>query len=249
MKKTSLIIAALIALTGAAQAETTTEVQTQIVAQHKPNQNTALTFNTFNTADTAFQTGRTLTAITISCSLEWWGGYFAVDNDSDSASSGTLSLTGGASLSSLDVRGMPTAATTVSHSMSAIFNLTANNGDAGNEFNTDAAGLDYARIDGPTYANREIVSGSGDVAANRRSDYVSSGVGTFVITYASSQSQNWSGLGGPSTSSTAMDALGAVTITYTYDYNAVPEPTSAALLAMGCAVICMRRRGRRAPKA
>jgi hypothetical protein len=46
-----------------------------------------------------------------------------------------------------------------------------------------------------------------------------------------------------------MDALGAVTITYTYDYNAVPEPTSAALLAMGCAVICMRRRGRRAPKA
>lgn len=244
-----MIIAALIALTGAAQAATTTEVQTRTVAQHKPNQNTDLTFNTFNTADTAFQTGRTLTAITISCSLEWWGGYFAVDNDSDSASSGTLSLTGGANLSSGDVRGMPTAATTVSHSLSAIFNLTANNSDAENEFNTDAAGLDYARIDGPTYANRETVSGSGDVAANRRTDYVSSGVGTFVITYASSQSQNWSGLGGNSTSSTAMDASGAVTITYTYDYNAIPEPTSAALLAMGCAVMCMRRRGRSTPKA
>lgn len=249
MKKTNLIIAALIALTGAAQAATTTEVQTQFVAQHKPNQNTPLTFNKFNTAATAFQTGRTLTAITISCSLEWWGGYFAVDNDSASESSGTLSLTGNASLSASKVRGISEAVPIVSQNISTIFNLTPNNGDAGNEFNTDAAGLDYARIDGPDYANRKTVSGSGDVDAEYQSDYVSLGVKTFVITYASSQTQAWSGLGGNSTSSTAMDALGAVTITYTYDYNAVPEPTSAALLAMGCAVMCMRRRGRSTPKA
>lgn len=121
------------------------------------------------------------------------------------------------------------------------FTLEANDGDPINEFN--AGGDDYARLDGPTYGNRKSATESGDVAAGFVSDY--EGVGTFKITYSSTQEQSWTGLGGNSTSSSPLTSDGYVMVTYTFDYDPVPEPASLALLGLGAAVLGLRRRVRK----
>jgi len=121
--------------------------------------------------------------------------------------------------------------------------LTANNGDAVNQFDADELGFDYDRMDGPLSNDPESLTGSGDVNSSYFSDYV--GTGTFAVNYSSLQYQHWSGASGNSTSSSPISSRGYVTITYTYDYTPVPEPTTFALIGAGGLAIVLRRRFRK----
>jgi len=206
--------------------------QTRNVAQHKPDSNVDLMFNRFD------PTLGVLTGISISSELEWWGGYYAVDNESDQPSSGDAIFSTTATLSSL-VRGIPAGTKKLSSSISQYFELTADNGDDPDSFDIDVPGNDYARINGPSQENLLRVYGSGAVDSSYFDDYI--GKGQFAINYESGQRQQWTGEGGNSTSSSPVWAQGSVTVTYYYD---VPEPTTWALFGLGATLLVLRVRRR-----
>lgn len=230
--KTLFINFAMIGVLAHSVACAATITQTKDVAQHNPAGTYSLTFDEFDS------TLGTLQSVTIASSLEWWGGFYAVDNESDLPSSGTATFSVSVNLSSATVRGLPSNVASLSSGISQYFELTANNGDSTSDFNTDDPGHDYGRIDGPAYADRVKVQESGAIASTYIGDY--QGTGTFNVSYKSSQEQSWSGSGGNSTSSSPMSASGSVSITY--EYEPVPEPSSFALLGLGGIVLALRRR-------
>lgn len=231
----------IVLTSGLAYAATTTQTQTINVSSHNPKLIQDMFFDKFDSADTALEQNKTLTQVTVTSNLEWWGGYYAVDNESENPSSGTAVFGAAFTITTTDVRGIPAGTSDLSGAIETPLNLTANDGDDPNEYNS--GGPDHARIDGPVYADRKSVTGSGNVAESFISDYA--GVGTFKITYTSEQSQSWDGVGGNSTSSGPVSAQGYVMVTYTYDYDPIPEPASLALLGLGAAVLGLRRRVRK----
>jgi len=230
--KTQFILYAMIGALAHGVVCAATITQTKDVAEHNPAGTYTLTFDQFD------NTLGTLLSVTIASSLEWWGGFYAVDNESDLPSSGTATFAVSVDLSSAAVRGLPSNVAALSSGISQYFGLTANNGDSTSGFDVDEPGHDYGRIDGPAYADRAKVHESGAVDGDYISDY--QGTGTFAIAYKSNQAQSWSGSGGNSTSSSPMSASGSVSITY--EYEPVPEPSSFALLGLGGIVLALRRR-------
>jgi hypothetical protein len=232
MKKTSLIIAALIALTGAAQAyEESQNFNTGAISPGTP------TVNTFNVAKFDTRGGmRTLTGVTITISLETWGGSFSIQNTTTDNSPviGTFWQGVSADISGARVPTESWVSDTLNARQLLAFNLPNNS-------STES-------LVGPASNDRNSATPITMTALEENYDLYQ-GRGTYAIKFNSSQSSWYSADGSVSYNGTAAFSQGYMTVKYDYVPEYVPEPTSAALLAMGCAVICMRRRGRRAPKA
>ncbi len=182
------------------------------------------TFSTFNVSKFDTSLG-TLTKVTVSISLDSWGGYYSVENITvpSAAVSGSLSqgiqawITGSRVPEGMD--------TTLFAGQSKLYNLPANG-------NTDA-------ITGPVYGSRNQTGPNiGEAAAGDFGLY--EGSGTYAITYYSAQGSSHTANG--AVRGTFESGMSQGFLTVTYEYVAVPEPTGFALLAVGCAVLGLRRK-------
>ncbi len=249
MKKTSLMIAVLIALTGVAQAVQMTLTdnnwdkitQTCTIQEFIPGVNTTyeVLFKQFDTQGGA----RTLQSVTVSYTLNAYGGYFSADNDA--ASQATATVTWGANArianNTFDVY-LPAGATTVRNAgrSSGLITLEANQGDEIGVYNSGVA-TDKYMLTGADISAPETASYSGTRSSSLDS-YL--GVSDIGFDFIANQSSDTSTLGGAFYSGGPANASAVLTVTYNY----VPEPTSMALLAIGCAVLGLRRHGQNTQK-
>jgi hypothetical protein len=201
-----------------------------------PDGSQNLSFNKFDT------TLGTLTSVTVAVNLNKTGGRFEVDNDSETAGTITLNhnVIGSLSVVSGDVGLIRSnftqigASGTLTASNSLVDQaVSATTGDATNTFNATGLG-DYVLF---TPANSSV-SDSGTIASFAQSTY--EGTGTYVLRMNANQSVNATGFGGLQQAFTVSNVLGDVTVVYNYD--AVPEPTSAAIGGLGLLAILRRRR-------
>ena len=228
MKNQQAMLLALCLSAGLANAAVIT--QTQYIGEHVPSKSGNLTFGYFD------ESLGTLLSVEIVTTVSWWGGYYALDNDSDVASSGEGRW--GMTIQLVDVPGVLAAATRKSDYVSDTFSLASNDGDPTSQF--DVGGIDYDRLDGPTYDNRRTINTTVNVAENKLDDYYYDVSGNFVISYNTTQDQSFSGVSGNSMSSSPLSASGYVTITY--NYTPVPEPATASLACAGLLMLLRRRR-------
>ena len=232
--KTLLTLTLSTALAGFSSAATIVQTQT---FDFVPNGSAPLLFNKFNTAL------GTLTGVTVSVLMNKNGGRFEVDNDS--LTGGTLTLThtvtgslsssvslvktGGAS--SVGQSGSVTAVSTL-----ASVTIGATTGDPDDAFNAQPGSADYVRFD-PTSTS---ASDSGNIDLGFISQYAFAGVQTFGMSFGALQTVQATGVSGLQQSFTVSDVVGNVVVTYNYD--AVPEPTSALLGGLGALALLRRRR-------
>lgn len=190
----------------------------------------ALNFNKFDT------TLGTLTNVTISWSLTKVGGSLFVDNDSAEAGSGVITQTVTISLASTGVT-LSNGVSLVGQGVSATSSYTATVGaDDGDGSGVQPGGIDY---DGTTFTNEGPVTGNDNITSGFWSQYSGTGE-NFNINVSGTQGIDVSAISGVAGSFTPADATGSVTVTYTYD--AVPEPSAALLGGLGILGLLIRRR-------
>jgi hypothetical protein len=249
MKKSSLFVAALFALTGIAQAVQMTYsdngwdviTQTHDTGEFLPGTSTTIPI-VFEQFDTRGGT-RTLLSVTVSVTQLSWGGYYDVDNDGATTASITARHGTGGSLN--ETTGyfyfLPTSSqnplSTVVTS-GGLRTLDANDGDATSVYNT--GGTDNYRIDGPAKASALVASATDSFTTGNPLLAAYQGTGDLSIDYNVFQDSTHTGEGALYYSGGPASAQTVITVTYNY----VPEPTSMALLAIGCAVLGLRRRPR-----
>lgn len=230
MKKTSIIVAALLVAAGSLQASSITQTNT---FSGTPNYTSYLTFNKFDTMGGV----RTLTGVTVSIFLLTEAqGRVGVDNDGASSASGTVTMgtslnvikhTGSSNPLILDENdeGLSTIYSTTSKSMS----LSADDGDT-TTYST--AGLDYDIMNVlESQSSSSIVIGSSYWAK-----YI--GTGTFVFDATVAQSTDFSSFGGSQVQMDPMSARGNVVVRYDF----IPEPATASMMALVAGIGFLIRR-------
>lgn len=237
----SLCCLALAFLPGLASAQLVQTIPFSFV----PNGSVDLSFDKFDTLGGT----RELESVVISVSYEKTGGNTAVDNDSDLGGAITIShiVTGQLSAVDNEVRMLDSSLQPIAGSgdLRAVSTVSTSvgptTGDDTSSFNETNLG-DYASFSpSPT-----SVSAFGSVNPLFHSDYTVTGSDSaFVLRFAADQSATSDGVSGLQQVFTVSDVAGFVSVTY--NYAAVPEVSSSALLA-GLAVMGLtvrRRRGRR----
>lgn len=177
------------------------------------------TVNQFNTSL------GTLTKVTFEIRVESWGGFYTVENTTSDDTPIHITLQQGikADLSAsgyLVPGGMPSTAAIQSSNL-----IIAHTGDK-------------ATLTGPAYDHR-IVSAPAtkEAAPFALSQY--EGNGTYAINFHSRQNNYHSTEGAANFEGEAASSQGFLTVIY--EYEAVPEATSMALLALGIVAIGLRR--------
>ena len=225
MKKTSLIIVALLVAAGSLQAARITQTNT---FSGTPNYSSALWFNKFDTLGGV----RTLTNVTVSVFLltDAQGGI-GVDNDGALPASGTVTMGSKLTLSAAAAYGVaaldPLSATTSNY-----LSLAADDGD-GTTYST--SGPDYGSMNvTATQTNSYTIIGS-----TYWGNY--QGAGSFLFDVTIDQIATYAVLGGVQALIDPMHSRGSVVVTYDY----IPEPASAMLVFFGAGVGVVIHRARR----
>ena len=209
------IIAIAILSSVAISANAATIMQTKNYGAGTPNFTETLTFNKFDPSL------GTLNSVKIKMLVNVSGGSLTVDNDGVDPASVTVELGADGAVTSTDVTIAPTVG--ASASTGAVFNLAAENGDGPS--NIDPSGPDGAVHNGGSDSGMDMQF----INAAFFSDYT--GLGTFDVDAEIDQILDFGSIGGVEGSFTPVTADGNVMITY--DYTAVPEPSSIAMIILG----------------
>lgn len=204
-----------------------------------PNDVVTLTFNRFDTLGGT----RVLESVLIEIEYTKSGGFYAVDNESPSMA--TVSLThrvdatvdGGSldlSLVSSGYLGLPATNLRATSTVSGV-QLAANDGDPSQS--VDEAGLDYYRYN-PDPMTRSTSGYIADVSQFELSE----GDSTFDLAFEATQTVSISGLSGASQSFAPSSVDGYIRVTYQYS-NVVPEPHLFGQIGLaGMLALLIRRR-------
>ena len=231
--KTLLTLALTTTLTGLSSAAIITQTQNYAFV---PTATTPLTFAKFDT------TLGTLVNVFVSVDLNKQRGQLEVDNDSTTA--GTISLNhqviGALSSPVSLVKTGGASSVGQSGSFTAISSNTTTvgvtSGDSTTTFNNTSPATDYA-----IYLAAPATAGdSGNIDSAFISQYAFAGFQNFIITMGATQFVSATGLSALQQAFTNSDIDGKVTVVY--EYNAVPEPTSALLGGLGVLALLRRRR-------
>jgi hypothetical protein len=198
-----------------------------------PNINNTFTFNQFNTSL------GTLTGIQITLTVNSNGGMLVLDNDSASAASGTFEFGAMGNISSTDVILLNSMFASIPGSVGAYhsqtFSLAADNGDG-------IGNIDSAGPDGMTYTGGSESGSKTGTISNMLWSMGSKGflgTGTYNLLCNIMQWSNLTSTGGVEYSVTPVTAGGSVKVDYVY--NAIPEPATLAILALGLLVPMKKR--------
>jgi len=206
-----------------------------------PDGTAVLTFNKFNPLGGSQE----LLSVVISVELNKLGGHTAVDNDSTSSGSITLTHTVTGQLSAVDneVRLLDESFAQIggSGTLTATSTLTSTvgptTGDDPEAFNETLKG-DYVSFDPePTTRNA-----SGTVNTLYLSDYIAGSDTTFDLQFSGNQGVSSDGVSGLQQVVTVSNVSGFVRVVYNYAAVPVPETSACALSALGFLGLLRRRR-------
>jgi hypothetical protein len=202
-----------------------------------PNINNTFTFNQFDSSL------GTLTGIEITLTVNSNGGQIVIDNDSASAASGTFEFGAMGSISSSDVVLLNSMFAAIPGNTGAYhsqaFALAADNGDG-------IGNLDATGPDGMTYTGHSETNTKSGMVSNMLWSLGAKGfigTGTYDLLCNVLQWSNLNTSGGVEYSVTPVTASGSVQVKYVYD--AIPEPATLVILALG-ALVPMKKRFKKA---
>lgn len=213
-------------------------IQTRKFGPQIPQFSTLMTFNSYagNLDD--------IESIEITWVMNIEDGFLVIDNDAPDPASGSYEF--GASIS---VDGPATEVTMLNNEFKQIFtatevinsgsfNLSGNVGDGPNDYSPDGP-------DGTSVTGSDVFGSGGDTVHSMFYDQYVSGPGgsagsTFDIGIVTEQYLTVTSNGGTEYAITPVSASGLVKVVY--NLKPVPEPSSAAMLALGGLALLRRRR-------
>ena len=232
MKMISRLFAVMVVLALAISIAGATQVSQTKVFSGIPDYERTLTFAKMNfTCPNCV-----LNWIKVDLVLNVTGGQYILDNDAETPASGTFNFGGQAFIVGSDVPMIDASFNPVVGNVQAghsgVFNLTANVGDGPGDYSPDPP-------DGMIYiGGAETDSASGFNNSVVFAQYL--GIGTFDVKVGTSQWANYAGASGIEYAANPVSADGSLTITY--DYTCVPEPSSIVALLGGVGMLGLIRR-------